>query len=117
MPRSRFATSIRNKEAGRDAQQPSEGMTIGQLGHRPGLHITVNVQGKTLGGVLCRAEQWVPGVVVGSGGGGSLVTIKLDTPIGGGERRLFGRASRGQDLVSIDDPARVRPAKLADVHP
>jgi hypothetical protein len=31
-------------------------------------------------GVFFEAEQWAPGVVVGSGGDGTLVTIKLDTP-------------------------------------
>jgi ribosomal protein L7/L12 len=49
---------------------------------------------------------------------GDSVTIKLDTPIGGGERHgLLKRGSRGQEMVSVDDPARVRPAELADVHP
>jgi hypothetical protein len=93
-------------------------MSIGQLGHRPGLHVTVNLEGKTVGGVFFETEQWAPGVVAGSGGGGTFVMIKLDTPIGGGERHgLFRRESHGQGMVSVDDPARVRAMELADVHP
>jgi hypothetical protein len=99
-------------------QQPSEGMSIGQLGHRPGLHVSVNLQGKKIGGEPFEAEHWVPAVVVGSGGDGTFVTIKLDTPLGGGERHgLMRRESRGEDLVSIDDPARIRVAELAEAHP
>jgi hypothetical protein len=111
-------TVIHIKEVGMASQQPSDGMSIGQLGHRPGLHVTVNLEGKTVGGAVLEAEQWVPGVVVGSGGDGTYVTIKLDTAIGGGERGgLFRRESRGQVLVQIDDPGRVRPLELADVQP
>jgi hypothetical protein len=96
-------------------QQPSEGMSIGQLGHRPGLHVSVNLQGRTIGGDLIDAEQWVPGVVIGAGGDGTFVTVKLDTPLGGGERHgLMRRESRGEDIVAFDDPARVRPLKVAD---
>jgi hypothetical protein len=98
-----------------DEQQPSGGMSIGQLGHRPGLHVSVNLQGKTIGGQLYDAEQWVPGVVVGLGGDGTFVTIKLDTPLGGGEPHgLLRRESHGEDLLSFDDPARVRHLDLAD---
>ncbi len=101
-----------------ETQPPWDGMSIGQLGHHPGLHVTVNLEGKTVGGVLSENELWVSGVVVGSGGDGNYATIKLDTPIGGGERGgLFRRESRGQDLVQIDDPRRVRAVELADVHP
>jgi hypothetical protein len=96
-------------------QQPSEGMSIGQLGHRPGLHVSVNLQGRTIGGELIDAEQWVPGVVLGAGGDGTFVTVKLDTPLGGGERRgLMRRESRGEDTVAFDDPAQVRPLKTPD---
>jgi hypothetical protein len=98
-------------------QQPSGGMSIGQLGHRPGLHVSVNLQGKTIGGESYDAEQWVPGVVVGLGGDGTFVTIKLDTPLGGGEPHgLLRRASHGEDLLSVDDPARVRPLELTEAH-
>lgn len=98
-----------------DEQQPSGGMSIGQLGHRPGLHVSVNLRGKTIGGQLYDAEQWVPGVVVGLGGDGTFVTIKLDTPLGGGEPHgLLRRESHGEDLLSFDDPARVRPLDLVD---
>jgi len=101
-----------------DAQQLPDRPTIGQLGHHVGLHVTVNLEGKTVGGVFCKAEQWVPGVVIGLGGEGDWLTIELDTPIGGGERRgLLHRESPGQDRVSVDDPARVRAQALTDVHP
>ena len=100
------------------AEQSSGGMSIGQLGHRPGLHVNVNLEGMTVGGVLFEAEHWVPGVVVGSGGDGTFATIEFDTPIGGGERRgLFGRRSGGQKWVQIDDPARIRTLELDEVHP
>ena len=101
-----------------EAEQPSDAMTIGQLGHHPGLHVSVNLEGKTIGGTLLQGEHWVPGVVVGSGGEGTYVAIELDTPIGGGERGgLFRREARGQSLVQIDDPGRVRPLQLADAQP
>lgn len=101
-----------------EAQEHSVGMSLGQLGHHPGLHVTVNLEGKTVGGVFCEAEQWVPGVIVGVGAAGNSLTIKLDTPIGAGERRgLLHRGPHGQDMVSIDDTARVKPRELADVHP
>jgi hypothetical protein len=101
-----------------EAQQPRDGMSIGQLGHHPGLHVTVNLEGKMVGGVLSETELWVSGVVAGSAGDGTYVAIKLDAPVGGGERGgRFRRQSRGQDLVNIDDPRRVRAVELADVHP
>jgi hypothetical protein len=101
-----------------ETQPPSQPMTVGQLGHHPGLHVSVNLGGKTIDGTLLQGEQWFPGVVVGSGGDGTYVTIELDTPIGGGERGgLLRRESRGQSLFQIDDPARVRPQELADVAP
>ena len=91
------------------SQDPSGEMTLAQLGHHIGLHITVNLQGKTVGGVFFEAEQWVPGVVVGLGALGDSLTIKLDAPIGGGERAgLLRRESRGQDMVAVDDAGRVR---------
>jgi hypothetical protein len=96
----------------------SDAMSIGQLGHHPGLHVDVNLEGKTVGGVLVEAERWVPGVVIGSGGDGTFAIVKLDTPIGGGEQhRLFRRESKGEDRVSFDDPARIRARELADVRP
>jgi hypothetical protein len=101
-----------------EAQQPSDGMSIGQLGHHAGLHVSVNLEGKMVGGTLSENELWVPGVVAGAGGDGTYVTIKLDTPVGAGERGgRFRRESRGQDLVQIDDPRRVRAVELADAHP
>jgi hypothetical protein len=101
-----------------DWQQPSDGMSIGQLGHHVGLHVSVNLQGKTVGGVLFQEAEWVPGVVVGSGALGNSVTIKLDTPVGGeAGGGLFHRKSDGQDMVSIDDPARVKPMSLPDAQP
>ena len=87
--------------------QPPGGMTIGQLGHRPGLHVEVNVEGSAFGGMFVASEQWVPGVVVGLGGDGTYVTIAFDTPVGGGK----------QTLIQVDDPARVRPLELAEVNP
>jgi len=101
-----------------DAQQPSEGMSIGQLGHHVGLHVSVNLEGKTIGGVLFEAERWVPGVVVDLGALGDSVTVKLDAPVGGTEGHgLLHRKSRGEDMVSIDDPAGVRPMALAAAEP
>jgi hypothetical protein len=84
-----------------DEHQSAGGMSIAQVGHHPGLHVAVNVQGKTLGGVTVDAERWLPGVVVGLSGRGTYVTVELET----------------NDLVEIDDPGRVRPMDLADVHP
>jgi len=100
------------------APPPPEAMTIGQLGHHPGLHVNVNLQGKRVGGILIGTEQWVPGVIVGAGALGDSVTIKLDTPIGGGDPSgPFHHSSKGEDMISVDDPARVRPLDLADVEP
>jgi hypothetical protein len=94
-------------------------MTIGQLGHHIGLHVSVNLEGKTVGGQLFAIEQWVPGIVVGLSALGDYVTIKLDSPVGADNEAhgLFHRKSRGQDMVSIDDPQRIRAASLADVAP
>jgi hypothetical protein len=98
-------------------QQPEQ-MTIGQLGHHPGLHVSVNLEGKTVGRVLIEAEQWVTGVVVGASAMGDYVTIELDEPVGGGETGgLFHRKAHGQGLISIDDPARVKPMSLTDAQP
>jgi hypothetical protein len=82
-------------------------MTIGQLGHRPGLHVEVNVEGSAFGGMFVASEQWVPGKVVGLGGDGTYVTIAFDTPVGAGK----------QTLIQVDDPARVRPLELVEVNP
>jgi hypothetical protein len=101
-----------------DAQEPSEGLSIAQLGHHVGLHVSVNLAGKTIGGVLFEAEQWEPGVVVGLSALGGAVTIKLDAPVGGGEvHGLLHHKSHGEDMISIDDPAHVRPMTLADAQP
>jgi hypothetical protein len=97
--------------------KPTE-WSVAQLGHRPGLHVSVNLRGRTVGGVFCEAEQWVSGVVLGLGGDGTYVTIELDQPVGGGERHgLFGRGSKGQDRISVDDPACVRALPLTEVCP
>jgi hypothetical protein len=87
----------------------SSGRSIGELGHHPGLHVTVDVHGMTVGGVVCESEQLLPGVVVGLSALGDYVTIKLDAPIGNG--------SHQQELISIDDPSRIQPRELTDVHP
>ena len=100
------------------AQEQSGRGSLEQLGHHIGLHVTVNLEGKTVGGILCEGEQWVPGVIVGMGALSNSLTIKLDTPIGAGERHgILHRASHGQEMVSVDHPVRVRPQELAEVHP
>src|SRR5579862_8885008 len=100
------------------AEGPTEGMSIGQLGHHVGLHVSVNLEGMTLGGALFEVEEWVPGVVVGLSALGDYVTIKLDDPVGGTEGHgLLRRGSHGQDMVSVDDPARVRPMTLEEAQP
>jgi hypothetical protein len=95
--------------------QPSENMTIGQLGHHRGLRVTVDLRGMTIGGVFTGESRWVSGTIAGPGSDGSWLRIQLDVPIGGGERRgVFGRQQRAQDAVVIDDPARVRPLELPE---
>lgn len=81
----------------------------------------------TVGDVDCQEERRVSGVVVGltEAAGqrgrtatGTYLSIKLDTPVGGGEPHgLLRRASRGQDQVWVDRPERVRPKTAADVMP
>lgn len=102
-----------------EPQDPSQPMTIDQLGHHPGLHVSVNLEGKTIGGQFFALDQWVPGVVVGTSARGGYVTIKLDEPVGGDAEAhgLFHRKAKGEDLVSFDDASRVRPTALADVAP
>jgi hypothetical protein len=101
-----------------DSPDRPDVQSIAQLGHHVGLHVTVNLEGKTIGGVFCEAEQWVAGVIVGVGALGNSLTIKLETPIGGEERHgILHRGARGEDMVSIDDPTRVRPQELTDVEP
>jgi hypothetical protein len=100
-----------------DEQASSADMTIGQLGHRPGLHVEVNVEGKTVGGVSFETQHWVPGVIVSLGGEGTFVTIEFDTPIGTGERRGLLRREEAQRLIAIDDPGRIRVREMAEVHP
>jgi hypothetical protein len=90
-----------------------DNMTIGELGHRPGLHVEVNVEGTTVAGALIEDERWLAGVVAGAGGNGTFVTIELAPQPGVPERRgLFRSAKR--ELVQVDDPARVRPVALPD---
>jgi hypothetical protein len=87
---------------------PSE-WTLAQFGHHIGLAVSVNLEGKTVGGIFYDGEQWVPGVIVGVGAVGNSLTIKLDTAIGGGEPHgLLKRRSKGEDTVSVDDVGRVR---------
>jgi hypothetical protein len=75
----------------------------------------VNLQGKTVGGVLSEAEHWASGVVVGTGTLGDSVTTRLDLPIGGGEPGgLLHRESRGQDMVSGDVAGRGRAEQAPD---
>ena len=49
------------------AQDGPGDMTLSQIGHHVGLHVSVNLQGKTVGGVCFEAEPWASGVVVGRG--------------------------------------------------
>jgi hypothetical protein len=88
------------------------------LGHRIGLHVDVDLQGKTVGGVGFDEQQWVSGVIIGLSETGTYLTVQLDEPIGGGESHgLLGRPSKGQDRVSIDDPAHIRAKQLSEVMP
>jgi hypothetical protein len=89
---------------------PSE-MTLAQLGHRVGLHVKVNLDGKTVGEESFDGDNWVDGEIVGVGAVGNSLTIKLDEPIGGGSRGFLGHRSKGEDMVSIDDASRVRPVE------
>jgi hypothetical protein len=72
-------------------------MSIGQLGHHIGLHVSANVQGKSLGGEIVADERWIDGVIIGMGALGDYVTIELDEPVGHDKR------------VAIDDPSKIRP--------
>ena len=96
-----------------------ETASLGQLGHRVGLHVAVNLQGMTVNGVGCDDECWVPGVVAGLSEAGTYLTIKLDEPADGDaeSRGLLRRASRRQDLIETDDRARIRPKTLFEVMP
>ncbi|HUN33267.1 MAG TPA: hypothetical protein VMU95_14745 [Trebonia sp.] len=99
-------------------EPPSHGMSIGQFRNRPGLRVTVNLEGREVGGVSFPEETWVPGVVIQAGTSETYVTIKLETAIGGGERKgLFGRESHGKDKVLVDDPARLRVSEVTDLVP
>lgn len=49
-------------------QQP--GMTASELGHHIRLHVSVNLEGKTLGGIFCGAEQ----------GGGDRESLSASAP-------------------------------------
>lgn len=100
------------------AEQPGARMSIGQLGHHVGLHVLVNLEGRTVGGVLFEAEQWAPGVVVGLSALGDYVTVKLDDPVGGTDGHgLFQPGSYGQDMLSVDDPAQIKPLTLDEAQP
>ena len=93
-------------------------LTIGQLIHHPGMHVSVNLQGKTVGGVGFDAEHWVSGVIIGSGPLGAFVTVQLDEPIGATPGQgLFHHGSKGEDKVAIDDPYTIRPKTLDEVAP
>jgi hypothetical protein len=93
-------------------------MSIGQLGHHIGLHVSVNLVGKKVGDQLFGSDQWVQGVVVGLSGTGDYVTVKLDQPIGAGQGHgLLHRGSKGQDLVMFDDPTKVRALTMAEAAP
>lgn len=82
--------------------QPEETMSIGRLGHHVGLHVEVNVEGKTVGAELILQERWMSGVVVGLSALGDYVSIKLD---------------ESGDLVGVDDASRVRPLSLGEAQP
>lgn len=101
-----------------ESDRPAGQMSIGQLGHHIGLHVSVNLEGRTIGGVFFESEHWVQGLVVGLGGEGTYLTIELDSPIGEGQRKgILHRESHGAKLVQIDDPGRVRALELDEVHP
>ena len=82
-------------------------MTIGQLAHHIGLHVIVDLGEMEVGGIVPAAGTWMAGVVIGSSALGTAVTIKLDAPVGT-ERHGLLRRKTGRDVVSIDDPARIR---------
>ena len=88
---------------------PTTEMSIGELGHRPRLPVEVNLSGMTVGGLRIDGDRWVRGAVVAASEHGTYVTVKLDTPIGADAERhgLFHRSS-SQEIVSIDNPAKVR---------
>jgi hypothetical protein len=86
---------------------PSE-MTLAQLGHHVGLHVEVNLAGRTIGDTFFDGDHWVTGKIVGVGALGSSLTIQLDAAIGGGSRGFLGHRSKGEDMVSVDDPALLR---------
>jgi hypothetical protein len=86
---------------------PSE-MTLAQLGHHTGLRLEINLAGRTVGDVFFDGDHWVTGKIVGVGALGSSLTIELDAPIGGGSRGFLGRRSKGEDMISVDDPALLR---------
>jgi len=95
-----------------------ENKPLGALGHRIGLHVDVDLQGKTVGGVGFDEEHWVSGVIIGLSETGTYLTIQLDESIGGGEPHgLLGRPSKGQDRVTVDDPAQIRARELSEVMP
>lgn len=84
-------------------------MTIGQIGHHIGLHVMVDLGEMEVGGIVPPAGTWVAGTVVGSSALGGAVTIQLHAPVGTERHGLLHRQT-GRDMVSIDDPARIRPA-------
>ena len=91
----------------------SETMSIGQLGHHIGMHVSVNLVGKKVGDQLFGADHWVQGVVIGLSGTGDYVTIQLDEPIGATEGTGFlHRGSKGEDRVMFDDPTKVQPMQM-----
>ena len=79
------------------------------LRNHPGMHVEVNLEGKTVGGVECGAG-WVPGVIVATSALGTFLTVELDTPIGAGQPHgVLHRETKAQKLVSVElDNARPR---------
>jgi hypothetical protein len=72
-----------------------------------GLSVIADLSDQLVGGVLCAPGTRVRGVVAAMPSGGSFITIELETPIGGGQRRnLLPGRTRPQRLVSLE-PGRV----------
>jgi hypothetical protein len=74
---------------------------------RPGLTVIADLSEKVVGGVTCAPGTCVPAVVAAAPAGGQFITVELETPIGGGQRRaLLPGRSRPQRLVALE-PDRV----------
>jgi hypothetical protein len=83
-------------------------MSIAQLGHHIGLHVSVNLVGKKVGGRLFASDHWVTAIVIAMSGEADYITVKLDEPISDGEAHGLLRRSKGEDRVIFDDPAKVQ---------